>query len=104
MKGTEVTVAVRISHGDGQRPLLGHIVAEIDEGLGYYKSAERSFFDFCRGLGARGEVRKCFVQTKHGPSPRVDLKNGTVVKLAGCYPAEHLVPDGYRRMLGYCKV
>lgn len=97
MKSAEVAVAVRITDINGNYPILGHIVAEVDEHLGLVPSAAKAFVEFCRSL--RPDGRKYFVQTKHGPFPCVDTKDGATIRIAGCYPAEHLVPDGYRRLL-----
>ena len=102
MKSTEVTVTVKVTFKYGFRPLLGHIVSGIDEGRGYYATAEMSFFAFCRDLLDEG--RKYFVQTKRGMSPCFDTKKGTVARFMGCYPVADMVPDGYQRMLGYYKV
>lgn len=102
MKSAEVTVAVRVTDRDGRYPLLGHIVSGINEGLGYYATAEMSFFAFCSDLWGGG--RKYSVQTKHGPSPCFDTRDGTVARFMGLYPDAGMVPDGYRRMLGYYKV
>lgn len=99
MKGAEVTVAIRIADRGGRYPILGHITAKVDEHLGLRPSAARAFIEFCRSL--RHDGRVYFTQTKHGSSPCFDTKDGTVVRLVGCYRAEHLVPDGYRRLLWY---
>ena len=103
MKSNKVTVAVRVTYRNGCCPLLGHIVSGVNEGLGYYATAVTSFFAFCSDLWSEGG-RKYFVQTKHGPSPCFDTKDGAVARFMGCYLTEHLVPDEYQRMLGYYEV